>query len=104
MSADAAFDAWMAAPVQVVLGGRGGFSKRECLRVLREAFLAGHARGKAEEAKEHGASFDLRWNADQRAIKLWQEATGRTLVWPDHADLCVWLLGELDKSREKEAR
>ena len=42
------------------------------------------------------AGFDLRWNADMRAIKRWQAATGRILVWPDHADLCVWLLEQLD--------
>jgi cell division protein FtsB len=41
--------------------------------------------------------FDARWKADQRAIKRWQEATGRTLTWPDHADLCVWLLEQIDK-------
>jgi uncharacterized cupin superfamily protein len=44
---------------------------------------------------ERKASFDLRWKADQRAIRMWQKATGRTEVWPDHADLCVWLLGRL---------
>lgn len=43
------------------------------------------------------ASFDLRWNADRRAIKRWQAATGKTLIWPDHADLCVWLLEQLDQ-------
>jgi hypothetical protein len=42
------------------------------------------------------ASFDLRWKADMRAIKMWQEAhPGNDLVWPDHADLCVWLLEQL---------
>ncbi len=46
------------------------------------------------EEAEDAASFDLRWNADMRAIKRWQEATGRTLTWPDHADLCVWLLDQ----------
>lgn len=44
--------------------------------------------------EELEASFDLRWKADMKAIKKWQKATGRTLVWPDHADLCVWLLGQ----------
>lgn len=38
---------------------------------------------------------NLRWESDQRAIKIWQDATGRTLEWPDHADLCVWLLERL---------
>lgn len=42
------------------------------------------------------ASADIRWKADMRAIKKWQEATGKTLVWPDHADLCVWLMEQLD--------
>jgi len=37
-------------------------------------------------------TFDLRWKADQRAIKRWQDATGKKLTWPDHADLVVWLL------------
>ena len=46
-----------------------------------------------EELQQLKASFDLRWNADMRARKLWQEAhPGNDLVWPDHADLCVWLM------------
>lgn len=43
------------------------------------------------------ASANLRWNADMRAIKKWQEAhPGNDFVWPDHADLCVWLLEQLE--------
>ncbi len=39
------------------------------------------------------ASFSLRWKADMRAIKRWQEKhPKRDKVWPDHADLVVWLL------------
>jgi len=50
-----------------------------------------------QELVEREASFDLRWKASQRAIKRWQEAhPGNDLVWPDHADLCVWLLEQLD--------
>ena len=45
-----------------------------------------------DKIAELEASFNLRWGADMRAIKRWQEATGNTLVWPDHADLCVWLM------------
>lgn len=45
-------------------------------------------------------SFDLRWNADQRAIKRWQaaapEGEDRSLTLPDHADLVVWLLEKLN--------
>jgi hypothetical protein len=41
-------------------------------------------------------SFDLRWKADRRATKMWQDAhPGNDLVWPDHADLVVWLLEQL---------
>jgi hypothetical protein len=38
-------------------------------------------------------TFDLRWKADQRAIKRWQAAhPGNDLTWPDHADMVVWLM------------
>ncbi len=43
------------------------------------------------------AIFDMRWDADMRAIKRWQTETGKVLTWPDHADLVVWLLGKLEK-------
>lgn len=50
------------------------------------------------EVEEHRHSFALRWQADMRAIKRWQAAgPGRELTWPDHADLVVWLLGEIDQ-------
>lgn len=43
------------------------------------------------------ATFDLRWKADMRAIKMWQAAhPGTGLIWPDHADLVVWLLEQLE--------
>lgn len=46
---------------------------------------------------EMQASFDLRWEADMRAIRRWQAAhPGRDLVWPDHADLVVWLMEQLE--------
>lgn len=50
------------------------------------------------ELAERDHSFDLRWKADMRAIKRWQAENylERQLIWPDHADLCVWLLGRLD--------
>ena len=52
------------------------------------------------ERNDLQASADLRWKADMRAIKMWQEAhPGNDLVWPDHADLCVWLLEQLTKRR-----
>jgi len=54
----------------------------------------------AEELVTLQTLFSMRWNADMRAIKMWQEAApGRDLTWPDHTDLLVWLLGELDKRK-----
>jgi hypothetical protein len=55
-----------------------------------------------DEISDLEATNSLRWSADQRAIKRWQCAAGphqdRTHVWPDQADLCVWLLGKLEKA------
>lgn len=49
-------------------------------------------------AEELQKSFDLRWDADQRAIKRWQDANpGSDLTWPDHADLVVWLLDDRNR-------
>ena len=44
------------------------------------------------DGAELQSGFNLRWKADMRAIKHWQEATGKHDTFPDHADLCVWLL------------
>ena len=47
---------------------------------------------------EMQATFDLRWKADMRAIKRWQkEHPGNDLVWPDHADMVVWLMEKLSE-------
>jgi len=52
-----------------------------------------------QQLEEMEASFDLRWKADMRAIKMWQEGhPERQMTWPDHADLCVWLLDRIDDS------
>lgn len=53
-----------------------------------------------EELEGMKRTFDLRWKADRRATRRWQEANpGNDLVWPDHADMVVFLLGELDRAR-----
>lgn len=74
---------------------------------LRERASNDTAPGNAEierltrEIAERDQSFELRWKADQRAIKRWQEAhPGNDLVWPDHADMCVWMLGEIERLRD----
>lgn len=49
-----------------------------------------------EELDDMQRTFDLRWEADMRAIKRWREVhPGNELVMPDHADLVVWLLEQL---------
>jgi hypothetical protein len=54
------------------------------------------------ELAELRATFDIRWEADMRAIKRWQAAhPDSELVWPDHADLVVWLMGELEDERQR---
>jgi hypothetical protein len=36
-----------------------------------------------------------------RAIKRWREGRPeRELIMPDHADLCVWLLNELEACKK----
>jgi hypothetical protein len=54
------------------------------------------------ELLELQSSFDLRWDADMRAIKLWQAAApGREQTWPDHAEMVLWLLQQLDETRHE---
>jgi hypothetical protein len=51
-----------------------------------------------ERIEELEATFDLRWKADMRAIKRWQEAhPGNDLTWPDHADMVVWMLEQIER-------
>lgn len=49
-------------------------------------------------AVEICAGFEMRRQADERAIRMWQAADQgkRRLIWPDHADLVVWLLDALE--------
>jgi len=66
------------------------------------AFLAEWA---AERIEELEATFDLRWKADMRAIKRWQEAhPGNDLTWPDHADMVVWMLDQMDARASQPPR
>lgn len=53
-----------------------------------------------DDVTDLNAGFMLRWDADMRAIKRWHEGGGDELTWPDHADLCIWLMERVD-SMEK---
>ncbi len=57
-----------------------------------------------QRVEELEASFDLRWDSDMRAIKQWQAATGEELKWPNHADLCVWLMQRIAELEAQAAR
>lgn len=49
-------------------------------------------------------AFDMRWQATQRAIKVWQtKHPSSDLTWPDHAELIVWLLDEIESLRAQVA-
>lgn len=51
-----------------------------------------------EKLDELERVFDHCWEADQRAIKRWQAAhPGNDNVWPDRADLVVWLMEQLER-------
>lgn len=42
-------------------------------------------------------TFNFRYDADMRAIKMWQAAhPGNDLTWPDRADLVLWLLEQIE--------
>jgi len=57
------------------------------------------------ERDELQATFDLRWECDMRAIKQWRAAhPGNDRVWPDHADLCVWLVDQLTEAQADSQR
>lgn len=50
----------------------------------------------AQEVRDLRESFDLRWKAERRGIKCWQEATGQgERIWPDGANFTTWLLNRL---------
>lgn len=50
-----------------------------------------------EEVAALTANFEINWNCTQRAIKMWQKAyPGNDHVWPDKAELMVWLMEQID--------
>lgn len=52
-----------------------------------------------DQQAEYERTFDLRWKADLRAIERWRQGDpSRDFTMPDHADLCVWLLEQLEAS------
>lgn len=73
----------------------------ECLKSESQTLTEHRIKELEEELAELQASFDLRWKADMRAIKRWhKDNPGNELTWPDHTDLCCWLMDQLEKETE----
>lgn len=79
-----------------------GASEAAALRKRITEQYAREIKSLREELAERDASFDLRWKADMRAIARWREESPveRDLLWPDHADKVVWLMGQLEAKDE----
>ncbi len=53
-----------------------------------------------EDRDDLQRTFDRMWDADMRAIKLWQAANpGNDHVWPDRSKLTLWLLDQITAFR-----
>lgn len=60
--------------------------------------LAGEKEALKAECAELNRVFELQWDADQRAIKMWRQAhPGHDHVWPDRANMVVWMLEQWDR-------
>jgi hypothetical protein len=73
-------------------GAPGDFCETE----EANAILIASAPKMKADLEDMQRTFDLMWEADQRAIKRWQAAhPGNDLVWPDRSKLTEWLLEQL---------
>ena len=70
----------------------------ECLKV--EAILDALYDAQ-KDVEDYVHEFNMRMSADWRAIKRWRAATGRTRVIPDHENLVVFLLEQIDKLEDE---
>lgn len=56
-----------------------------------------------KDLEEYQRIFNMNYEADMRAIKLWQRRTGTTRTWPDRADMVLFLITELEKRTAEES-
>lgn len=75
---------------------------------LQQAYERGRGEATAmvkeihDEVADLRRLFDLRRDADGRAVRRWRKAgLGRDLTIPDHADLVVWLLSQIELSEAR---
>ena len=70
---------------------------RQAHEAVMQQLIEELSRAEADNT-EYELTFDLQWKADMRAIQLWQDAhPGNERVWPDRANMVVWLMAELDR-------
>ena len=50
------------------------------------------------------ASFEVFHAAELRGIKIWQQATGKNMVWPDKGKLTAWLCERFAKAEATNAK
>jgi hypothetical protein len=56
-----------------------------------------------KERDELQKIFALQRLAEMRAIKRWQDATGKDMDWPDHSRLVEWLIEQCEKLKDHNA-
>lgn len=56
-----------------------------------------------KELEEINYTFSLRWKADMRAIARWraEKPEERALRQPDHADMVIWLMEQLERDEPR---
>lgn len=52
-----------------------------------------------EELQGLRATFNVRWQAQLRAVDFWEKETGQKLMWPKQEDLCLWLLKKKEAAK-----
>src|SRR5438477_8321616 len=69
---------------------------RPVVNLVDAEFIATRLDMYRKQAADYERTFNLQWDADQRAIKQWQEAhPGNDMVWPDRCNMVAWLLDKL---------
>lgn len=81
----------MASRVRLGMTLLGDVTREQLLQRIFEA------EGELDELRH---TFDLQWRASMRATRMWQEQTNQRSIWPDSANLMMWLMSKLDQIRE----
>lgn len=78
----------------------------EVFEDLGDEDLSSDTKALQEEVIELRRGFELRWRASIRAMERWraEDPVNRELIMPDHADLCVWLLEQLEAKDGDQGR